>query len=83
MDAKERFPPPPGQQPSDSLVREDHQLLDEHVRVRLGLAPRVRHSALIVELERKVAALDPQRAACEPPLAELGRHTLRPPKPFE
>ena len=79
VNAVERLAPSPGEQPCDRLVREDHQLLHKHVPLRLGLAPRVRHAALAVELEHRLGALDSERAPSEAPLAELTRHPLGPP----
>ena len=47
------------------LVREDHQLLDEHVRVRLALEPRVGDTAASVEAKDDLGRLHLQRAARE------------------
>ena len=71
VDAVERLAPAAGEQLGDELVREDHQLLDQHVRVRLRLAPRALDPALAVEGEDDLRALDPQRAAREAPVAQL------------
>ena len=51
MDAEERLPPALREQRGDAFVREDHQLLDEHVRVRLLCSPRPGDPSLTVELE--------------------------------
>ena len=70
--AVEGLAPPAGEELGDLLVGEDHQLLDEHVRLRLPLEARVRDAAAAVEGEDELRRLDPQRAACEPPPAQLG-----------
>ena len=56
---------------TDALVRQDHQLLDEHVRVRLALQPRIGDAAVAVEAERRLRRLHLERAAREPPLAQV------------
>ena len=76
MHAVERLAAPSGEQAGHRLVRQDHQLLDEHVRVRLRLVPRVGDAALPVERERGLAALDPERAASEAPVAQIRGHAL-------
>src|SRR5207253_7076949 len=58
--------------------REDHELLDEHVRVRLLGAPGSRDASARVELELDLGRLDAQGSAREPPLAEVGRDRFRP-----
>jgi hypothetical protein len=60
----------------DSLVRGDHQLLDEPMRSRLRLLPGPCDTAAPVELEVELGALDPQRAAPEPPRAQLRGQTV-------
>ena len=55
----------PASKPGDGLVRQDHQLLDQHVRMRLALAPGALDAAATVEAELDLGALDPQRAAVE------------------
>jgi hypothetical protein len=82
VDAEERLPAPAGEQPGDGLVREDHQLLDQRVRVRLRLEPGLLDAAAAVERERDLRARDAERAACEAPLAELERDLLGKPEPF-
>ena len=76
MHAVERLAPAAGEQLGDELVRADHQLLDQHVRVRLGLAPRALDPALAVEGEDDLGALDAQRAASETLVAQLLRQPL-------
>ena len=44
--AVERLAVAAGEERGDVLVREQHQLLDEHVRVRLALEPRVGDAAV-------------------------------------
>ena len=55
----------------DRLVREDHELLHECVRLGLRLALRRRDASLPVELERHLGRLDAQRAAREALLPQL------------
>ena len=76
--AVERVAPAACQQARDELVRQDHQLLHEHVRVRLGLAPGALHPALAVEGEDHLSALDPQRATGEAPVTQRGGEPLGP-----
>ena len=74
--AEERLRAPRREQLADALVGEDHQLLDERVRERLRLEPRVRDPALAVEGEDDLRRLDPQRAAREAPPTQLRRELL-------
>ncbi len=83
VDAEERLPASPGEERRDRLVREDHELLDEHVRVRLGLDPRALDAAVAVEGERRLARLDPERAAREAPPPQLEREALGEPEAVE
>src|SRR5919204_4270668 len=76
----ERLAAAPAQQPCHGFVRKNHQLLDQHVRVWLGLAPGIGNAAFAVEPECGFRALDPQRATREPPVAQLSRHPVRPPQ---
>src|SRR6266511_3960618 len=76
VDAIQRLAAPRREQPGNGLVRGDHQLLDEAVRGGLGFLPRARDSAVAVEVERDLGALDPERAACEPPVANRRRQTI-------
>jgi hypothetical protein len=57
----------------DALVREDHQLLDQPVRLRLVLEPRALDAAAAVEREGDLGALDAERAAGEAAVADLAR----------
>src|SRR5262245_6757563 len=68
------------EQARDALVRENHQLLDEHVRVRLRLAPRALHSAAAVESEDDLGALDAKRTAGEAPFTQTLRKGLGAPQ---
>jgi hypothetical protein len=68
--AVEGVPAAASKQVGDRLVRGDHQLLDEHVRERLGLDPGPLDPALPVERERDLAPLDAERTACEAPVTE-------------
>ena len=63
--AIERLAAPPRQERPDELVREDHQLLDEHVGVRLAFEPGIGDAAFAVEAERDLGRLHLQRAARE------------------
>src|SRR5213079_2759994 len=76
VDAEERLASASGKQPGDRLVGADHQLLDEHVRVRLLGVPGTRNPAVIGELELDFRRLDAQRAPREPALAQLRRDPL-------
>ena len=76
MDAVDRFAPAAREELGDGLVREDHQLLDERVRRRLGLEPGPLHSALAVEREVDLRALDAQGSAGEPATAKVGRDAI-------
>ena len=67
MDAVERVAPPRGEKLGHALVREDHQLLDEHMRVRLALEPGVGNAASVVEPKRDLRRLHLQRAPRKPP----------------
>ena len=82
VDAVERLPPPSRQQPADGLVGEDHQLLDEHVRVRLGLEPGTLDAAVLVEGERDLPSRDAERAAGEAAAAQFERDRLGQPEPL-
>jgi hypothetical protein len=73
VDAVERLPPARREQSGDGLVGRDHQLLDQRVRLRLGLEPRSRDAAPPVEREVHLGRLDSQRAACEAAAPQLGR----------
>jgi hypothetical protein len=70
VDAVQRRPLARREQLGNALVSEDHQLLDEHVRVRLALPASVGDAALPVELECELEALDAQRAPRETPFAQ-------------
>ena len=76
MHAVERLAAPRREQLADDLVRADHQLLDEHVRVRLGLEPGVGHPAVAVEAKRLLGRLHLQGAAREPRRPPLGREPV-------
>ena len=73
VNAEQRLPVAAGEQPGHRLVRDDHQLLDERVCVRLSLPSGSCDAALTVEVECDLGPLDPQRPAREPPSAQLGR----------
>ena len=77
VDAIERLAPAAAEQPGDGFVGEDHQLLDEHVRVRLALEPRVGDPSFAVECERGLGRFHPKRASREPPSAQLLGQALR------
>ena len=70
--AVERRPVARGEQLGDRFVREDHELLDERVSLRLALAAGARDTAAAVELEVHLGRLDPQRAAREAATPQLG-----------
>ena len=76
MDSIERLAPTAGEQAGDAFVRENHQLLDKHVRVRLRLTPRALDSAAAVESEDDFRALHPKRTASEAPVAQALRESL-------
>ena len=76
MHAVDRLAVAAGKQLGDGLVRGDHELLDEHVRQRLGLDPGPLDPALAVEGEGDLAGLDAQRTAAVAPLAERRGHLL-------
>ena len=80
--AEERFAATPGQQAGHGLVREDHQLFDQRVRVRLGLEPRLLDAPVAVERERDLGTGDPKRTARESPPPELERDRLCEPQPL-
>ena len=61
---------PAGEERGDVLVREDHQLLDEHVRVRLALEPGLGDPA-VLEAEDDLRRGDLERAAREAAAAQL------------
>ena len=82
VDAVERFAPPSRQQPTDCLVGEDHQLLDEHVRVRLGLEPGAFDAAVLVEGERDLPSRHAERAAGEAAAAQVERNRFGQPEPL-
>ena len=71
VDAVERLAAAAAQQPGDGLVGEDHELLDEHVGVRLALEPRVGDPSLAVEGERGLGRFYAERTSREPPSAQL------------
>ena len=71
VDAVERLAAAAAQQAGDGLVGEDHELLDEHVRVRLALEPGVGDPSLAVERERGLGRLDADGASSEPAAAQL------------
>ena len=62
-----------GEERTDLLVRQDHQLLDEHVSMRLAFEPRVGDAATAVEAKHRLRSLHLQGAACEAPAAQCGR----------
>ena len=72
VDAVERRPVAAGEERGDVLVRGDHQLLDQHVGVRLALEPRLGDAALL-EAEHDLGRRDLERAAREAAAAQLGR----------
>jgi hypothetical protein len=82
VDAEERLAASPGEQSRDRLVREDHQLFDQRVRVRLGLEPRLLDAALAVERERDLGARDAERSAREAAAPKLERDGVREPQPL-
>jgi hypothetical protein len=59
------------------LVREDHQLLDRAVRLRLLLVVRRHYVAAVVELEDRLVRLDRQRAALDAALVERSGQLAR------
>ena len=61
MHPVERLALAPAEQARHRLVREDHHLLDERVRERLGLDPGPLDSTVAVELERRLPRFDPER----------------------
>ena len=63
--AVERVRATRAQEGRDGLVGEDHQLLDQRVRLRLLLEPRIGDAAAAVEGERDLARVDLERAARE------------------
>src|SRR4029078_8233742 len=71
VDAVQRLAVALGEQAGHGLVRDDHQLLDQRVRLRLALPPGFCDTTLAVELEDDLGPLDPERAAREPPPAQL------------
>ena len=60
-----------GEERSDVLVGEDHQLLDEHVRVWLGLQNSFGDTT-VAEAKLELRRLHGERAAREAPLAQTG-----------
>ena len=76
VDAVQRLAPPPGEERADVLVREDHQLLDEHVRVRLALEPGVGDTSVAVEPKHLLRRLHLQRAPGEPAVAQHRRELV-------
>src|SRR5207247_812213 len=68
---EERFAAATCEEGCNRLVRDDHQLLDQHVRAWLGLAPRIGDAALAVERDDDLACLDPERAPGEAALAKF------------
>src|SRR5207244_13413469 len=79
VDAVERLAAAAREELRDCLIRSDHQLLDERVRVRLALAPRSLVAAPPVEGERDLGALDTKGPAGEAAMAEVGRELVRDP----
>jgi hypothetical protein len=75
VDAVERLAVARREQPGDLLVGEDHQLLDEHVRVRLALEQR-RRDASVLEVEDDLRCDDLEGAAREAPPPQLGRELV-------
>ena len=71
--AVERLAAPAGEERADELVGEDHQLLHEHVRVRLALEPRLGDTAAAVEAKDDLGRLHLQGTTCE----ALGAQRLR------
>src|SRR5918995_2938294 len=82
VDAVERFPPPSRQQSTDRLVGEDHQLLHEHVRVRLGLEPGAIDAAVLVEGECDLPGRHAERAAGKAAAAQVERNRFGQPEPL-
>ena len=76
VDAIERVPFPAGEKPGHDLVREDHELLHQHVRKRLLLDPRPLDTTLPIEGKRHFARLDPKRTPGKAPLAQRSRDAL-------
>ena len=80
--AVQRLAAAAGEQCGDALVREDHQLLDEHVCVRLLGPPGARDAAVRPSNSNSISGdLDTKRASGEPTLAQLGRDRFR--EPFQ
>ena len=75
--AEQRLSAPTGEQRGHALVRQDHQLLDEHVRMRLLRPPGTRDAAVRVELELDLGRLDTQRSTGKAPLTQAGRDRFR------
>ena len=73
MDAVERLAAPAGEERGDVLVGADHQLLDEHVRVRLALAPGATRRGRPRTRTRSPVELHLERAAREPRRAQRRR----------
>src|SRR6478735_2094200 len=63
--AVERLAAPAGEERADELVGEDHQLLHEHVRMRLALEPRLGDTAAAVEAKDDFRRLHLQGAPRE------------------
>src|SRR5581483_1886662 len=74
--AVERLAVAAGGERRDELVRQDHQLLDEHVRVRLAFEPRVGHAA-VLEAEDDLGRGDLERTAREAAATQLRRDLVR------
>ena len=79
--AVERLAPAPGEQLGDRLVGEDHQLLDQRVRVPARDSFQARATPPLPSNSKLVlGALDPQRAAGEAAAAQLGGDVVREPE---
>jgi hypothetical protein len=75
--AVKRLPAAAGEKAGNGFVRDDHQFLDKHVRVRLALPASIRNTPMPVELEDDLPRLDPERPPGEPPPPELRCQCLR------
>src|SRR5581483_7046070 len=60
------------EEPGDSLVREDHQLLDEHVGVGFRLVPGLGDASVVVETEHGLRRLDLECDTRETPRPQHG-----------
>ncbi len=77
VDPVERRDPALRQQRRHLLVGQDHQLLDQGVRLGLRLVGDAQHVAAIVELELRLRGLDGERAPARPALPKRGGDRAR------